>query len=87
MLLDQHFMVVLNGNQTVIEAIAENGFSLSHPDLVWMFHFGREDHGRDLPYDLIEALCNGACLTAFVAVGCYSVRQDHLAQYQRLLSL
>ena len=66
-LLDQHFMVVLNGNQSVIEAIAESGFNLSHPNLVWEFPFGREDHGRDSPYDLIEALCDGACLAAFAA--------------------
>ena len=66
-LLDQHFMVVLNGNQSVIEAIAESGFNLSHPNLVWEFPFGREDHGRDSPYDLIEASCDGACLAAFAA--------------------
>jgi hypothetical protein len=59
-LLDQDFTVVLNGNQSVVEAIAESSFNLSHPNSVWRHTLGgeeSEDDGRGSSYNLLEGLC------------------------------
>lgn len=66
-LLDQDFTVVLNGSQSVVEAIAENSFNLSHPNSVWRLRLNGEDDDRDSSYDLLEALCEGACFVIFAA--------------------
>ena len=63
--LDQDFTVILNGSQSVVEAIAESSFNLSHPNSVWRFSLGGEDDGGDSSHDLLEALCEGACLSVF----------------------
>ena len=67
LLLDRDFTVILNGNQSVVEAVAESSFNLSHPNFVadssaWTPPISEEDDGRDLSYDLIEPLCDAACL-------------------------
>ena len=59
-LLDQDFTVILNGSQSVVEAIAESSFNLSHPNSVYRLCLGVEDRGQDSPYDLLEALREAA---------------------------
>ena len=69
-LLDQDFAVVLNGSQSVVEAIAESGFNLTHPNSVSGLGPGGEDiHGRDpsLSYTLLEGFCEGAYYIIFVS--------------------
>ncbi|KAI9566357.1 hypothetical protein HD554DRAFT_2174536 [Boletus coccyginus] len=66
-LLDQEFTVVLNGSQSIVEAIAESSFNLSHPSSVCGLSLGVEDRGQDSPYDSLEALCEGAGLIIFVS--------------------
>ena len=63
--LDQDFTVILNGTQSVVEAIAESSFNLSHPNSVWKFRLGGEGDDRDSSRDLLEALCEGAYLGMF----------------------
>ena len=69
--LDQDFTVVVNGNQSVVEAIAESGFNLSHPNSVWRpsLDLGEEseDDGRDLSYNLLEGLCEAAYFIIFAS--------------------
>ena len=64
--LDQDFTVVLTGNQSVVEAIAESSFNLSHPNkLVWIpnsLKKLRPGYGQYPAYTLLKALCEGACL-------------------------
>ncbi|KAF8547792.1 hypothetical protein OG21DRAFT_1607246 [Imleria badia] len=64
-LLDQDFTVILNGNQSVVEAITESSFNLSHPNSIGRRSLGGENDGRDSSHDSLEALCEGACLTVF----------------------
>ena len=64
-LLDQDFTVVLNGSQSVVEAIAESSFNLSHPNSVWRLRPGVEDHGRDWSCDSLGALCETTYLILF----------------------
>ena len=63
--LDQDFTVILNGSQSVVEAIAESSFNLSHPNCVWRLRLSGEHDGRASFYDLLGALCEGACLNVF----------------------
>ena len=60
--LDQDFTVILNGSQSVVEAIAESSFNLSHPGSVWRLRLNGEDDGRTSSYDLLGTLCEGACI-------------------------
>ncbi|KAF8555095.1 hypothetical protein OG21DRAFT_1496566 [Imleria badia] len=55
-LLDQDFTVVLNGNQSVVEAIAGSSLSLSHANSVGMFvdRSLLEDLTRDSSYELLR---------------------------------
>ncbi|KAF8547791.1 hypothetical protein OG21DRAFT_1501387 [Imleria badia] len=68
---DQDFTVVLNGNTSIVEAIAESNFTLSHPNSVPRSVL--KDHGRHIfhgllaPCDLLEALCEAACLTILMS--------------------
>ncbi|KAF8547799.1 hypothetical protein OG21DRAFT_1526737 [Imleria badia] len=71
-LLDQDFTVVLTGDQSVVEAIAESSFNLSHPNkLVWIPNFVKKLHhgpgdGRYSAFTLLKALCEGVCLAVLV---------------------
>ena len=70
-LLDQDFTVVLHGDTSIVEAIAESNFTLSHPNSVprsVLKDNGRHIfHGLLAPRDLLGALCEAACLTVLMS--------------------
>ena len=60
-LLDQDFTVILNGNQGVVEAIVESGFTLSGSQ--WTI---QERRGQNLFHHFLGALCDSAYISVLV---------------------
>ena len=65
-LLDQDFTVILNGNQGVIEAIVESGFTLSDSPLSLVTVPRAKRPGQNLFHHFLGALCDSAYLSALV---------------------
>ncbi|KAG9311096.1 hypothetical protein JVU11DRAFT_9005 [Chiua virens] len=58
-LLDRDFTLVLIGSQSVVEAIAESSFNISHP-ISWSDHLGTWEMGQWFCYEALRGLCQGA---------------------------
>lgn len=66
-LLDNDFTLILIGNHSVVEAIAETNFSISTPNSVSeQFQIRGNADSRDIYYHILEALCEGGCFCIFV---------------------
>lgn len=66
-LLDQRFTVVMNGSESVVEAIAESTFTFSYDGGEWSkFKIFQDDASRRKSFTAIEGLCEGVCFTALL---------------------
>ena len=65
--LDQRFTVVMNGSESVVEAIAESTFTFSYDGAEWLkFKKFQDDASRLKSFTAIEGLCEGVCFTALL---------------------
>ncbi|KAF8435780.1 hypothetical protein L210DRAFT_3648448 [Boletus edulis BED1] len=63
--LDQDFTVVLNGDQSLVEAVSESSFNLSHPNPVWRIPLVGESEDKESVYNIFEAVWDAVCLVVF----------------------